>query len=132
MLDLVTFGNAARDGAKNRQWFIGPFLDEPAGGRRTGHLEVKWASHPRGQRRESWAPAGGMTSVSILIRGRFRIDFRDQADPPQLRSVLLEAEGDYALWTPEIEHTWEAEEDSVVATVRWREPARTDPFPPPP
>lgn len=115
----VTLGNAFRDGARHRQWFIGPFLGEAAGPRRTDRVEVRWAAHPRGDARADWAPGGGMISVSVLVRGRFRIDFRDPADRPAVRTALLEHEGDYALWTPDVEHTWRAEEDSVVVTVRW-------------
>ena len=36
-----------------------------------------------------------------------------------LRTVLLEREGDYALWPPGVAHDWLAEEASVVVTVRW-------------
>jgi hypothetical protein len=122
MTEHVKSGNAGRDGAGHRQWFIGPFLDEAAGPRRSGHVEVKWAAHPKGQVREAWAAGAGMTTVSILVRGRFRIDFREPDGGPASSSVLLSEEGDYALWTRAVEHTWRAEEDSVVVTVRWRDP----------
>ena len=31
----------------------------------------------------------------------------------------LERAGDYAVWGPGIDHTWQAEADAVVITVRW-------------
>jgi quercetin dioxygenase-like cupin family protein len=31
----------------------------------------------------------------------------------------LEKEGDYAVWGPGIDHSWKAEEDSILITVRW-------------
>jgi quercetin dioxygenase-like cupin family protein len=34
-------------------------------------------------------------------------------------SVTLEREGEYAVWGPGIDHTWQAEKDSVVVTVWW-------------
>jgi quercetin dioxygenase-like cupin family protein len=34
-------------------------------------------------------------------------------------SFVLEQEGDYAMWGPGIGHSWHAEEDTVVITVRW-------------
>src|SRR5579883_1397629 len=113
-------GNAARDGVNHRQWFLGPFLDETTG-RRTDHLEIKWGTHPKGQTRESWSPGAGMTTISILVRGRFRIDFRDPNMPSAIEPIVLREEGDYVLWTSDVEHTWQAEEDSVVVTVRWPE-----------
>ena len=34
-------------------------------------------------------------------------------------SATLTREGDYAVWGPAIDHTWEALDDSVVVSVRW-------------
>jgi quercetin dioxygenase-like cupin family protein len=47
----------------------------------------------------------------IVVRGRFRLDL-------SVASTTLE-EGDYAVWGPGIGHSWQAEEDSIVITVRW-------------
>ncbi len=33
--------------------------------------------------------------------------------------VTLARQGDYAVWGPGIDHSWEALADSVVITVRW-------------
>ena len=38
---------------------------------------------------------------------------------PAPGSTTLEKEGDYAVWGPGIGHSWQAEEDSIVITVRW-------------
>jgi quercetin dioxygenase-like cupin family protein len=46
------------------------------------------------------------------VKGRFRVDL-------SVDSLVLEQEGDYAMWGPGIGHSWRAEEDSVVVTVRW-------------
>jgi quercetin dioxygenase-like cupin family protein len=35
------------------------------------------------------------------------------------RSVLLEKQGDYVVWGKGVDHSWYAEEESVVLTVRW-------------
>ncbi|MET9017469.1 signal peptidase I, partial [Streptomyces olivaceoviridis] len=35
------------------------------------------------------------------------------------RSVLLEEQGDYVVWGRGVDHSWFAEEESVVLTVRW-------------
>lgn len=35
------------------------------------------------------------------------------------RSVLLEEQGDYVVWGQGVDHSWTAEDDSVVLTLRW-------------
>ena len=48
----------------------------------------------------------------LLVDGNFRIDLTEG-------SVTLERQGDYAVWGPGIDHSWEALSPSVVVTVRW-------------
>jgi hypothetical protein len=108
----VVCGNAAADGDRYRGWLVGHFV-EPAGDpRRTGDVSVKWGVHPAGEARTAWAANAVATTLSILVRGRFRIIFPDG-------ECLLAREGDYALWAPGTPHHWHAETDSVVLTVRW-------------
>lgn len=103
-------GNASQDGSSNRGWFIGSFIGDELRG--TDDVELKWGDHARGERRASWAEGDARTSVTVLVSGRFRIELTDD-------SVVLERPGDYLIWGPGAGHTWEAEEDSVVLTVRW-------------
>ena len=78
----------------------------------TTAVEVKWGVHPAGEGRDGWATDEQRTTLLILVRGRFRLDL-------SVASTTLEKEGDYAVWGPGIDHSWQAEEDSVVITVRW-------------
>ena len=103
-------GNASEDGHANRGWFIGSFIGDALRG--TEDVELKWGEHARGERRLAWAEGDARSSASILVSGRFRIELADG-------SVVLERPGDYLIWGPGVGHTWEAEEDSVVLTVRW-------------
>jgi quercetin dioxygenase-like cupin family protein len=48
----------------------------------------------------------------LLIAGNFRVDLTGA-------SIVLEKQGDYVVWGPGIDHSWEAISDSVVVTVRW-------------
>jgi quercetin dioxygenase-like cupin family protein len=48
----------------------------------------------------------------VLLDGKFRIDLRSG-------SVMLERRGDYVMWGPGTDHSWEAVSDSTVLTVRW-------------
>jgi quercetin dioxygenase-like cupin family protein len=50
--------------------------------------------------------------VLVLISGRFRIEL-------SIGRFMLGRQGDYAVWGPGIDHSWRAEEESVVVTIRW-------------
>jgi hypothetical protein len=105
------FGNAAVDGSERRGWLVGAFMDLDDV-RRTNDVEVKWGTHSAGERREDWFEHEVRTTVLILVSGRFRIDL-------SVGTALLTETGDYAAWGPGIGHSWRAEEDSVVITIRW-------------
>ena len=109
---LVITGNAAVDGAPRRGWLVGHFAGEPGAPNRSEAVEVKWGVHPAGEHRSTSAVNATATTLSILVHGRFRLRFPD-------RVVVLEREGDYALWPPGVAHDWLAEEAAVVVTVRW-------------
>ncbi len=108
----VIVGNADDDGPAHRGWLVGHFAGRPDAPTRTEAVEVKWGVHPAGERRVVAAVNATATSLSLLVRGRFRLGFPD-------RDIVLEREGDYALWPPGVAHDWLAEEDSVVVTIRW-------------
>lgn len=74
-------------------------------------VEIKWGVHPRGDRRSRWVKEEERTLL-VLIRGRFRVELPG-------RSVLLEHQGDYVVWGRGVDHSWLAEEESMVLTVRW-------------
>lgn len=80
--------------------------------RHSSEVEVKWAVYAAGEKRPHWAMQREATSLAVLIRGLFQISFAE-AD------VLLSKEGDYAIWGAGVAHTWAAEEDSVILTLRW-------------
>ena len=48
----------------------------------------------------------------LLVSGKFRVDL-------SVGTITMERQGDYITWGPGIDHSWQAEEDSVVITVRW-------------
>jgi hypothetical protein len=105
------FGNAAVDGAERRGWLVGPFM-EAGDVRLTDDLEIKWEAHAGGERRESWFEPEDRTTILLLVSGRFQIEL-------SVGTALLAEAGDYAMWGPGIGHSWRAEEDSVVVTIRW-------------
>jgi hypothetical protein len=112
----ITWGNAADQGARGlrRGWFIGHFMPPAAGPAATEVVEVKWGRHPAGETKALEGVNQTATTVSLLVSGRFRLDF-----PSHGRSVALERPGDYAIWSAGVSHRWLALEDAVVITVRW-------------
>jgi hypothetical protein len=107
----ITFGNAKTDGADRRGWFMGHFVNAD-NLRSTEILEVKWGIHAEGDSRSEWSVNQAATTLSILIKGRFRLQFPEQ-------QCLLTQEGDYVIWTAGVPHTWTAELASTVITVRY-------------
>jgi quercetin dioxygenase-like cupin family protein len=112
MLSNVTTGNAHTDGQERRGWFVGSFITPSDSPRSTAALEVKWGVHEAGDRRTAWTEPAETTTLSILVSGRFCLQFPDG-------EIVLVSQGDYALWLPGVAHCWWAEADSVVVTVRW-------------
>ncbi|MFE1046708.1 signal peptidase I [Streptomyces olivaceus] len=111
MDDGVYAGNAGEDSATGRGWLLGHFREE-GDPRHSDAVEVKWGVHPRGERRAQWVEGEVRTALLVLVSGRFRVEF------PR-RSVLLERQGDYVVWGRGVDHSWFAEDDSVVMTLRW-------------
>jgi hypothetical protein len=108
-------GNAREGGEPYRGWLVGHFVNHQDTLRRTEACEVKWALHPAGDTRSQWVTEEQATTLVILISGRFHIRLSNDPDD----DVVLSRQGDYATWGPGVDHHWEAEEDSVVLTVRW-------------
>lgn len=111
VVDNVYVGKAAVDAAGDRGWLLGHF--KPFGDvRHSEDVEIKWGVHPQGDRRARWVAGEKRTALLVLISGRFRVELPG-------RSVLLAEQGDYVVWGPGVDHSWYAEEESVVLTVRW-------------
>jgi hypothetical protein len=107
----VYVGNAGTDAITDRGWLLGHFKSS-GDVRHSADVEIKWGVHPRGDERAQWVTAEKRTALLVLISGRFRVELPG-------RSVLLVNQGDYVVWTPGVDHSWYAEEESVVLTVRW-------------
>ncbi|HEX3779681.1 MAG TPA: signal peptidase I [Pseudonocardiaceae bacterium] len=105
-------GNAADDTAATRGWLLGHFIDPSQGVRSTKDVEVKWGVHPAGDKRPEWTSDDMRTTLLLLVQGSFRIDLTEG-------STVLARQGDYAMWGPGVDHSWEALADSTVITVRW-------------
>ena len=107
----VYVGNATVDGAGDHGWLLGHFKP-PGDVRQSDDMEIKWSVHPEGDERADWVRGERRTALLVLISGRFRVELPG-------RSVLLAEQGDYVVWGPGVDHSWRAEQESVVITVRW-------------
>ena len=107
-----TAGNANDDSADTRGWLVGHFIDPSQGVRADGDVEVKWARHAAGEKRSEWTSGDQRTTLTILISGEFRVDITEG-------SKILTHQGDYVMWAPGVDHSWEALAPSIVLTVRW-------------
>lgn len=109
----VWCGNAADDGAEHRGWFVGHFLDAATGARASEDVELKWGQHVRGEYRDDWAPGDRRTTLTVLVSGGpWRVQFPEQ-------EYTLARPGDYLLFGPGIAHTWHADGNTTMLTVRW-------------
>ncbi len=111
MNDSVYVGNAGKDAPLDRGWLLGHFK-EPGDPRHSEAVEIKWGIHPRGDRRKEWVRGEARTALLVLISGRFRVELPG-------REVVLAEQGDYVVWGHGVDHSWYAEEESVLLTVRW-------------
>jgi hypothetical protein len=106
------FGNAVEASKDTKSWFVGHFMPGADNPLRTSEFELKWGYHTKGQTREEWSPPSAVRTLNVLIRGRFVLLFPDS-------EVLLQHEGDYVLFGPDIAHSYRCEEDTLILTVRW-------------
>jgi hypothetical protein len=60
------------------------------------------------------------TTVMILVAGKCHIELSTGG------SFVLADPGDYAMWGPGIDHTWDIVDDSTIITVRWWPPSTPD------
>jgi hypothetical protein len=104
-------GNAEDDGRPPRldsRPLHRPCRRRPIKQRRRNQLGI----HPIGDKRTEWTADDQRTTLVFRVKGKFRIDLTEG-------SFTLEREGDYLVWGPGIDHSWEALTEAVVVTVRW-------------
>lgn len=112
IIPKIIFGNAGSEGQHRGGWFFGHFINPENDPRCTNDLEIKWGFHLAGESRTDWAVNERATTLSIAIRGEFCLQFKD-------REIILEREGDYAMWAAGVPHCWVARTDCTILTVRW-------------
>jgi hypothetical protein len=80
---------------------------------RTKDFEVKWSKLSKGEARQlAETTDPNIKTVTIVITGELEVSLA--GDVKTLRN-----EGDYAFWTSDVSHSWEAKTDAFVITIRW-------------
>lgn len=110
-------GNAEKDAHENRSWLVGHFKARDDI-RYDEDVEVKVSSHRADDGRPEWSTGEVRRTFFMLMTGRWRLELTEEAGD-ETETVILAAPGDYVVWGPGVAHTWRAEEDSTVVTVRW-------------
>jgi len=111
-------GNLNKDltNKENRGWFIGHFVNDNDFFK-SDEVEVKWSNHKAGEVRRGLRNDGNAKTITILISGKCRLT----ADIDNFSSEkILDQVGDFfAYSTGEVNHTFEALEDTNMLTIRW-------------
>ena len=110
MAAQIYTGSARADAPPNRGWLLGHFMP-PGHLRHSTEVEIKWGVHPKGDRRAQWVTGETRIALILLVSGRFRLEFPG-------RAVVLATQGDYVVFDG-VDHSWYAEDDSVIVGVRW-------------
>lgn len=99
-------------------WFIGSFIeDNPLF--QSNEFEVKWAKHKKGYFKEGLKTEFETKTVTILITGKFQINFINKIDGVK-KIITLEKLGDYVAYdASKVDHTAEAIENSQLIVFRW-------------
>lgn len=110
MSETIYVGNAGADAPADRGWLLGHFRPD-GDARHSTDVEVKWGMHAPGERRAQWVSGEQRSMLLMLISGRFRVELPG-------RDVLLAKQGDYVVFHG-VSHSWQAEEETILLTVRW-------------
>jgi hypothetical protein len=126
----ITTGKAGADGHDFGGWLVGNLSGWSAakaprdfGLRQSSAVEIKWGVHRAGEKRNSWAGCSEQRTLSVLVSGKFLLQFRSPSARGSVKEQRLLEPGDYVVWSTDVEHTWIVEEDAIVFTVRWQERA---------
>lgn len=80
----------------------------------TRAVYVKWVRLKKGQGKSAPSFEPTAHTLGVLISGKIAQHF-----PDENKTIVLQKEGDYIFFGPNVLHAWSAIEDCVMLTVRW-------------
>jgi hypothetical protein len=135
--DEIEIGNAWESRSPNipqTNWIVGTFPTIPdtslrymrqsndaqkIAGQTAKDVSMKWFAHSTKDPLE-WGnskPSSKGRTMSILVdSGEMKLSFIKEG---QEFSVTLDTPGDFAVWGPGLDHSWEPIRNSTVLTLRW-------------
>ena len=115
---MIESGNIDEKENGQRGWFFGRLPDrELPYPWNNKHMSMKWWEAPGGSKKDGEPTAEEEDkTITILVRGKHRLFFPDTNE-----EFILSKEGDYVFWEPGIRHTWEALDDNLTITFRWKD-----------
>ncbi len=120
---MIKYGKIKDLNSNNRGWFLGKFIENPEfNTQKSKEFEAKWSDQKKGTIfpfKKELVNNPSCKSMAILVRGKFK--YRFLAESSGFDEQTLENEGDYVYWSPDINHSTEALEDSLILTIRWYE-----------
>lgn len=109
----IVTGNFEAEYNIHRGWVAGHFLD-PSSPLCTSDLEIKWARHKKGEKKDLVAFNQTSKTLFILFSGRFKFIF-----PESDEEIIAKEEGDYVFFDAQVPHSWEVLEDCLAVSIRW-------------
>jgi len=105
-------GNFNLETVPFKGWVLGHFIDKSSPFYNVD-FEIKWARHHKGEIKEARLETPART-LSILISGKQITKFFSTDE-----EVVLENEGDYLFYQPNVPHVNEYPKDTLLLVIRW-------------
>jgi hypothetical protein len=115
MKDIQTdnFDQDVRQNPELVNWVVGYARPEDSP-LRTNSVYVKWVRLKKGQEKAAPSFEPTANTLGVLISGKIAQNF-----PTEDKTIILQKQGDYIYFGPNVPHTWSAIEDCLILTVRW-------------
>lgn len=98
---------------KNRDWVVGNFIEDPLFN--TSNCEFKWQRGEKGLFREAKNVLNvNVKTLAVLAYGKVRMKFINTNV-----EHIIDAEGEYIMWSSDEPHEVEFLEESLILTLRW-------------
>jgi hypothetical protein len=118
---MIKRGNISEISKSYKDWFLGGFVGEHEfNTSNSKNFEIKWSKRNSGDfhpLKENIVSDPTCNSMAICVYGKFKYSFLDSGG--EYQDYILENEGDFVMWNPDINHTVSVLEDALVLTVRW-------------
>jgi hypothetical protein len=92
-------------------WFMGRFIKDYF---HNDDFELKWCVSKKGEKKSSITANKTAKTLTILIKGKMRVDF-----PKNKKKIILDKEGDYVYLDTGVFHGRETLKDTTTITIRW-------------